>query len=318
MQRMTHRLSKELQRMSNEHYDNCVACGHEFQEGNTAHLGYNLDNKPLYVCDKCSNLLQETAVRYRFSPRPYEIPKSDTKLWRYMDFTKYVSLLSSRSLYFTRADCFEDLFEGAKGVKKNKDRWDLHYLDFFKNAIKNPPEGHTCSLEESEIETQAKHLLNQLENSGKIGKKTTYVSCWHENEHESEAMWRLYSSYLDNAIAVRTTYGRLYESVGREPSIQIGRIKYIDYNKSYAGINDAFWNKRKSFEHEREVRALVIDHSCKASGKLIKCNLDILIDEVFVSPKAPEWFVNLVNEINQKYSLGLKVSKSELLEEPFF
>ncbi|WP_347453665.1 hypothetical protein ABEF79_12065 [Acinetobacter sp. ANC 7454] len=318
MQKMTHRLTQELYRISHENYDNCIVCGYAFQEGDTSHLGYDLNDKPLHVCDKCSNLLKETVVRYRFSPRSYEIPESNTKLWRYMDFTKYVSLLSSRSLYFTRADCFEDLFEGAKGGKKNKDRWDLHYINFFRDAIKNPPEGHICTLEESEIENQAKHLLNQLENSGQIGKKTTYVSCWHENEYESEAMWRLYSSYLDNAIAVRTTYNRLYESMGCDPSIQIGRIKYIDYNKSYAGINDAFWNKRKSFEHEREVRALVRDRSCEASGKLMKCNLDILIEEVFVSPKAPEWFIGLVNEINEKYSLGLKVSKSELLEEPFF
>ena len=30
-----------------------------------------------------------------------------------MDFTKYVSLLSTSSLFFVRADQFEDKFEGA-------------------------------------------------------------------------------------------------------------------------------------------------------------------------------------------------------------
>ena len=37
----------------------------------------------------------------------------DTKIWRYMDFTKFVSLLETRSLFFVRADSFTDPFEGT-------------------------------------------------------------------------------------------------------------------------------------------------------------------------------------------------------------
>jgi hypothetical protein len=41
-------------------------------------------------------------------------PISDTvKVWRYMDFTKFVSLIDSRCLFFTRADKFNDSFEGS-------------------------------------------------------------------------------------------------------------------------------------------------------------------------------------------------------------
>ena len=39
-------------------------------------------------------------------------PSSDAILWRYMDFTKYVSLLEKRALFFARADKLEDPFEG--------------------------------------------------------------------------------------------------------------------------------------------------------------------------------------------------------------
>ena len=35
------------------------------------------------------------------------------KIWRYMDFTKYVSLLSSKNIFFSRSDLFDDLYEGA-------------------------------------------------------------------------------------------------------------------------------------------------------------------------------------------------------------
>ncbi|MHB1083693.1 MAG: hypothetical protein ACYCZA_02485 [Thiobacillus sp.] len=131
-------------------------------------------------------------------------------------------------------------------------------------------------------------------------------------------MWRLYSSFLANAVAVRTTYESLYRSLGRDPSVSIGRVQYIDLKKNYAGVNDAFWRKRKSFEHEREVRAVVQDFNCKEQGKVLSCNLGQLIEEVFVSPKAPAWFAELVTDINKKYGLQVAVSTSELTEEPFF
>lgn len=318
MQKMTNRLTTELRRLSFESHDYCVSCSYSFKEGDTSHLGYGNDDEPLYVCGGCIHMLKETAARHAFFPRPYDIPEKSSKLWRYMDFTKYVSLLSSRGLYFTRADCFEDTFEGAKGIKRNKAKWDSFYLEFFRSAIKNPPEGNTCELSDSEVEDQARKLLSDLEAGGEARKKSTFVSCWHESEHESEAMWRLYSSFLANAVAVRTSYQNLYMSLDRNPAISIGRIRYIDLKKNYAGVNDAFWRKRKSFEHEREVRALIRDFKCRDLGKVVPCALEVLIEEVFVSPKAPPWFVRLVNDVNERYGLTVKVSQSELVEEPFF
>jgi len=315
---MTQRLTEELRRLAFESHDECVSCSYKFQEGDTTHLGYDINNKPLYVCDKCSIQLKETAVRYRFSPHPYEIPPAESKLWRYMDFTKYVSMLSTKGLYFARADCFQDTFEGAKGLKKNKEKWDEHYLKFFREAIKNPPEGHELKYTDEEVQKQARRLLKDLERGGEISKKRTFINCWHENEHESEAMWRLYSSFLDNAIAVRTSYDSLYRALGRNPSISIGRVKYIDFRKNYAGVNESFYRKRKSFEHEKEVRAILIDFKCSDTGKIINCDLSILIEEIFVSPIAPGWFIKLVNDVNERYGIKVKVSPSELIEKPFF
>jgi hypothetical protein len=37
----------------------------------------------------------------------------NTKVWRYMDFTKLVSLVDSRRLFFSRADRLGDPFEGS-------------------------------------------------------------------------------------------------------------------------------------------------------------------------------------------------------------
>ena len=37
----------------------------------------------------------------------------NVKIWRYMDFAKFISLINEQYLYFTRSDRFEDRFEGS-------------------------------------------------------------------------------------------------------------------------------------------------------------------------------------------------------------
>jgi hypothetical protein len=88
--------------------------------------------------------------------------------------------------------------------------------------------------------------------------------------------------------------------------------------KHFAGVNDSFWRKRKSFEHEREVRALIHDHECNEKGKIIKCDLNTLVEEVFLSPSSPVWFFDLINDVNEKFGINVKVSQSRLNDEPFF
>jgi hypothetical protein len=39
-------------------------------------------------------------------------PKDNCTLWRYVDLTKLLSLLENRTLHFTRADEFDDPYEG--------------------------------------------------------------------------------------------------------------------------------------------------------------------------------------------------------------
>jgi hypothetical protein len=47
-------------------------------------------------------------------PLPYEVlPPQETPVWRYMSLAKLLALFSSRALFLSRADLFEDHFEGA-------------------------------------------------------------------------------------------------------------------------------------------------------------------------------------------------------------
>ncbi len=274
-------------------------------------------NNPSYVCDACPQPTTLLEKKY-FFPRPYDLPDPDSYLWRYLDFTKYVSLLSTGSLFFARADTFDDAFEGAKGIADNKKGWDDHFGKFFRDAICNPPDGRQVTLDEEAIGKQVASLMEQLSSGGEQQRRQVFISCWHENAHESEAMWRLYSSFLPNAVAIRTTPQRMYRALGRDPFIAIGRVQYIDFNKRYAGVNDSFWRKRLSYEHEKEVRALIQDFHTEDAGILKPCDLGELIESVHVSPKAQDWFIRLVADINTRYGLNVGVNPSELLKAPFF
>jgi hypothetical protein len=44
----------------------------------------------------------------------FEKPTDEnTRIWRYLDFTKFVSLLDRQALFFTRVDKLGDAFEGS-------------------------------------------------------------------------------------------------------------------------------------------------------------------------------------------------------------
>jgi hypothetical protein len=40
-------------------------------------------------------------------------PDNETRIWRYMDFTKYVAVLLKSGLFFCRCDLLNDRFEGS-------------------------------------------------------------------------------------------------------------------------------------------------------------------------------------------------------------
>ena len=319
MQEMTHKHTKDLDKFYHKNRNACTNCGHPFSESETAHLGHLKDRSPAVLCDRCATLLDETVVRYYWMKDPFESPNPEDKLWRYMDIAKFISLLSTESLYFSPAESFDDPFEGAKGVLEKERKWNDYYLEFFRYAIKTAPGISKEDSSGEKLEKTAQKLLNELTESGLHDRKNTCISCWHCNEFESEAMWKLYSVNVTNAVAIETTYQRLYQALGEDPYIDIGKVKYIDYRNQFSNIGSgAFWYKRKSFEHEREVRALIRNHENTGKGVSHPVNLDVLIKNIYVSPYAPEWFTQVVKDVVKKYELNKPVLYSAMIEKPFY
>lgn len=317
MQKMTHRHTRELDIFYKEHKDSCTNCGKAFADGMCAHLGYLTDLFPAVLCDDCSSLLEETVVRYHWLKDEFDKPDPTAKLWRYMDLGKFIHLISTKKLYFASADSFDDPFEGAKGLVERKEHWDGFYLDFFRKAIRTVPGAAPAMLESQNVEREAQRLLNEMNQNGDWHRKHTFISCWHCNEHESEAMWKLYSVNTKNAVAIQTTTAHLYEALNREPFIDIGKVQYIDYCHRFSSVNGACWYKRKSFEHEREVRAIAFDLK-STTGIQVPIDVGMLIDSVYISPYAPKWFKEVVHSIADKYELAAPIVNSEMSKQPFY
>ena len=88
------------------------------------------------------------------------ISDDDVQIWRYMDFTKFVSLLDRKALYFSRADYVGDPFEGAVSKLKLNElqMWDVVVDYTGQMAV------------EKEIQTAKENI------------PFDYLNCWHIND----------------------------------------------------------------------------------------------------------------------------------------
>jgi hypothetical protein len=158
-------------------------------------------------------------------------------------------------------------------------------------------------------------------------RKEIVISCWHENEFESAAMWKLYSKN-GKGIAIQSNFKKFKESFDIcNPCIHIGKVSYVNHFDGYSKRNlnndySPFLYKEYSFKHEEEIRAIVsLKDTTKeenSNGMYVDVNLDKLIENIYVSPKSSKNFLELVNLFLSKYGLRNKdVKQSNLYKRPF-
>lgn len=214
------------------------------------------------------------------------LPDDRTRLWRYMSVGKFADLLQTRHLYFGRADNLGDQFEGGLPTPNlNREGWDN---DLYQRSIQQA-------------------LLRQ--------QQVTLVNCWHANRSESDALWQVYGG--KEAVAIRTTVGRLKDSLRVCPHpVYIGMVHYIDYESTLISKDFerfSFMFKRNSFEHEREVRAVVRTLSPPPEpglGRGAEVDVDALIEQVYVAPTAQDWFMATVARLTERYGVPRAVLRN--------
>lgn len=246
----------------------------------------------------------------------------NAKIWRYMDLSKYLNLLSTSALYLPSLPAFEDAWEGATGVYA-PDR-DVTAIPAF---LDRTPEAD-------------RQFIDSIEYGADMDRRSVYVSCWHANESESEAMWKLYGK-SGGSIAIQTTIDRL-ETIG-PPAESDGPsgiycVRYRDLSRESMDVSDAFDGlarytyKRPSFSHEREVRlifrSLNFDEISTGPGKIdprlwpwgrnFKVDLEDLVQKVVISPQSPAWFHDVVKDATKKYGFSFRVEGSEMNLRPTY
>jgi hypothetical protein len=313
----TGRFTKELKKLRANCYDECKSCGARLPRDIAAYAGYDEDGMPLYVGNCCLEKVTELASHIYWWWKADKRVAPDEKLWRYVDFAKFLQMLETRSLFFPRADKFEDAFEGASGIAERQHEWDRHYLDFFRNAVRFPPENAQSPPEEV-VEREANRLLNDIKKGIEVERRTTFVSCWHSNTGESEALWKLYCPNGSPGVVIQTSADRLFDALD-SPDIELGRVQYVDFRMTFAGFHDRIFWKRKSLAHEAEVRAVSkIGEAQDISGLSHSVDIEKLCELVIPSPFAAAWFPSLVEALVTRYGYQIPIGRSELLGEPFF
>jgi len=239
-----------------------------------------------------------------------KIKDESLKIWRYLDFTKFVSLLDINALFFARADTMEDPLEGSLSKANIEAR----------------------QKDDSRIPQKA---LKQIADLHKNARYHVFINSWHMNDVESAAMWKLFLQSSEG-IAIQSTVGNLKKSVDLSSNyeINIAKVEYIDYETHMIperNILYPFIHKRKSFEHEKELRALTlimpekpdedsIDFSVPNQnlGIYVPIDVNTLIDRVYVSPTALPWFYDLTRSVMEKYGIEKEVIKSNLAVDPVY
>ena len=225
-----------------------------------------------------------------------DTPPDDASIWRYVNLEKFLSMLQSRQLFFASLDGYDDPYEGYFP----EDVWQQYIKPLL--VLQTGKEGR---------------LQLSDEDLRRVARKQCYVSCWYLSPYDSAAMWSLYSGRA--GVAIKSTFKRLRICLAATApglSASIGLVRYVDYSTvtaSAVGRTPAHYLKRKSFEHEKEVRAVIIRHVSEATAGIpVPVDLDSLIEEIVVEPRAKEWVTDVVSDVVQKYRFTFKVRRSDL------
>ena len=263
----------------------------------------------------------------------FELPCSAGEIiWRYMDFTKFVSMLVKRSLYFSNLLLLSqnDPFEGLTPTTFFRHR-NWHTIDDVDADVRANLARWPAGFTEPQKLEQVRSAREDFAKKAFHNRKTFYVNCWHTNNYESPAMWSLYSM-KGSGIAMTSTVEKIDSALkpaGRK--LYAGKVRYTDYDTTPYSSKNLFSNvmqKRISYEYERELRVVFWDMArggpyrdfaelealVVPPGVEFECDLDLLVSAVYVSPASESWYRDLVESVMAKYGLTnpLPVKQSNL------
>jgi hypothetical protein len=244
-------------------------------------------------------------------------PKPESaRLWRYMDLAQFLSILEKEALFFPSVATL---------------------------AEADPYEGEPLPAKYRAWEARGPDDLRTFRLHCEVFKHLNFYNCWHMNDGESDAMWRLYLKG-SHGIAIQSTVGRLklsFRNTGAH-TVYMALVEYIDYDTftpTNMNLNSDYMYKRRAFQHEEEVRLGTYNYDVRPEfvdgaglikppeptvtaadillyperkGVYVTANISALIERVVVYPFAPIWFSDLVTALSKRLGYTFEVVPSEM------
>lgn len=269
-----------------------------------------------------------------------------TKVYRYMDLAKFLSLIHQKTVFFAKASSYEDSREGMPTLLDDFVGSDVSaLLDISMNSLwpMFSPDAKKEEAKEKVLASQNARLIYENRTVKTIfghkpassfsDNKSVFravanwvdISCWHTDaaDVESMAMWKIYGGSAAS-VCVESTVGALVDSMVIPDGLEVhaGKVSYVDYEKDYIGVDDPlqfFFNKSKHYEFEKEFRFVLHPSrlesilSARAEfGTSIPVEPKSIIKSIVVSPAAADWFFDLINLIMKDAGYSVNIARSKI------
>ena len=200
------------------------------------------------------------------SPIPLSIAKNEhTLVWRYMSLAKFLSCLSSKTLWFSGLENLArtDPHEGELALPNFKHRHirtsneltdgQLSSLNVKFSADKEGREDAFQSYRK-----QSEHKVRRRQRY----RRTMFVNCWHINTSESAGMWATYAPGTES-VAIMSNYCQLELSLQNSTrDVMSFEVEYKDFIHEEVldeGFRPYPISKRRSYSYEQELRLIYVD-----------------------------------------------------------
>lgn len=200
-------------------------------------------------------------------------------IWKYFSLPTFLAFLQGESLHFTNAKYLEDKFE-------------------FKENIERSQRFKTYQVEKVEEETQER----------------LWVNCWSENI-DSYALWQIYSGGK-YGLAIQSTKQKLQSIVYKADPVAnfvvggtIKHDKVIYNNNPRQDRLQRVFTKIRSYEYEGEYRICIYTPTNPFANEVSSFDFPVdikgLIDKIYISPLAEDYFKMAMESVLKKY-LGVQ------------
>ncbi|MEX2596404.1 MAG: hypothetical protein WEC59_05675 [Salibacteraceae bacterium] len=243
-------------------------------------------------------------------------PHGNKKIWRYMDFTKFMDLVTSQHLFFCNLSKLTDLYEGR-----------IPTLAIARERKRLSNKDHVSQKEIDSFILQEERRVDEF-------RDYTLVNCWNQDTQESYALWKIYLDGSRNGVAIRCTVSHLKSSIIDDDEFIVREVYYSHDLLGSINQNNVIFRKGPYYAYENEVRIALKNQFDATSfeeerdsgrkffarytnGMRVKVDTYQLIQEIYISPFCAAWFPSTLTETLKRVSpdLARRIKRSQIQDQ---